>query len=111
FMLNGALVMWLGWSVGSAMAMLPWLFAASEWLRHARSRRAVAVLALAVAVSIFAGYPQITFVALLVAGLWALCRAPGTPRPWRFVGSWAAGAILGVALAEIGRAACRGRVE
>ena len=101
FMLNGALVMWLGWAVGSAMAMLPWLFAASEWLRHARSRRAVAVLALAVAVSIFAGYPQITFVALLVAGLWALCRAPGTPRPWRFVGSWAAGAILGAALAAV----------
>jgi len=101
FMLNGALVMWLGWAAGSAMAMLPWLFAASEWLRHARSRRAVAALALAVAVSIFAGYPQITFIALLTAGLWALCRAWDAPRPWRCVGSWVAGAILGALLAAV----------
>src|SRR5438876_8172237 len=101
FMLNGALVMWLGWAVGSAMAMLPWLFAASEWLRHARSRRAVAALALAVAVSIFAGYPQITAVTLLVTGAWALVRAPATRRPWPFLGAWASGAVIGGALAAV----------
>src|SRR6266849_6656740 len=101
FMLNGALVMWLGWAAGSAMAMLPWLFAASEWLRHARSRRAVAALALAVAASIFAGYPQITFIALLAAGLWTLCRAWDASRPWRCVGAWVAGAILGALLAAV----------
>src|SRR5205809_147645 len=99
FMLNGALVMWLGWAVGSAMAMLPWLFAASEWLRQRSSRRAVAALALAVAVSIFAGYPQITAVALLVTGAWALVRAPATRRPWSFLGAWASGAVIGGALA------------
>ena len=101
FMLNGALVMWLGWAVGSAMAMLPWLFAASEWLRQRGSRRAIAALALAVAVSIFAGYPQITAVALLGAGAWALYRAPATRRPWYFLGAWASGAIVGGALAAV----------
>lgn len=101
FMLNGALVMWLGWAVGSAMAMLPWLFAASEWLRHARSRRAVAALALVVAVSIFAGYPQITAVALVIAGLWAVCRAGETERPWRFLAAWTSGVSLGVVLAAV----------
>src|SRR5207247_1426599 len=83
------------WAVGSAMAMLPWLFAASEWLRQRSSRRAVAALALAVAVSIFAGYPQITAVALLVTGAWALVRAPATRRPWSFLGAWASGAVIG----------------
>lgn len=101
FMLNGALVMWLGWAVGSAMAMLPWLFAASEWLRQSGSRRTIAALALAVAVSIFAGYPQITAVALLVAGAWTLSRAQATRRPWYFLGAWASGAILGGALAAV----------
>jgi len=101
FMLNGALVMWLGWAVGSAMAMLPWLFAASEWLRQRGGRRAIAALALAVAVSIFAGYPQITAVALLVTGAWALVRAPATRRPWSFLGAWASGAVIGGALAAV----------
>ena len=93
--------MWLGWAVGSAMAMLPWPFAASEWLRQRGGRRAVAALALAVAVSIFAGYPQITAVALLVTGAWALVRAPATRRPWSFLGAWASGAVIGGALAAV----------
>jgi len=101
FMLNGALVMWLGWAVGSAMAMLPWLFAATEWLRQRGSRRAIAAVALAVAVSIFAGSPQITAVALLAAGAFTLVRAPATERPWFFLVAWASGALIGCALAAV----------
>src|SRR5437867_7469521 len=44
FILNGALVMWLGGAVGSAMGMLTWLFAASDWLRTRSSRHSVADL-------------------------------------------------------------------
>src|SRR5262249_17781145 len=94
-------VMWLGWAVGSAMAMLPWLFAATEWLRQRGSRRAIAAVALAVAVSIFAGYPQITAVALLAAGAFTLVPAPATGRPWFFLVAWASGALIGCALAAV----------
>lgn len=101
FMLDGALVTWLQWAVGGAMAMLPVVFAATEWLRARTDGRRVAALGAAVALYVFAGYLQTAVLGVLAAGLWALARARGAGRPARFVAGWAAGAVLGVAGAAV----------
>jgi hypothetical protein len=99
FMLNAALVTWVQWAVGTAMAMLPLLFAATEHLRQVSGRRAVALLAAIVGVSILGGYLQITALALLAAGAWALAGCRSTSRPLAFLGRWAVGVGLGIVLA------------
>lgn len=101
FMLNGALVAWLQWPFGSVMACLPWLFGATERLRQRGDLRGVAALAIAVAVSVFAGYPQAAFHAFLATGAYAACRAIGTARWASFLVRFTTGAGLGVALASV----------
>lgn len=95
FMLNGALVTWAAWAVGSAMAMLPWLFVVTERLRRRATGAWTAGLALVVAAAIAAGYLQTTVLGLFAAGLWALVRARESDRPLAFIGRWAVGAGLG----------------
>ncbi len=101
FMLNGALVTWLQWAVGTAMAMLPWIFAATERLRQRPNGARTAGLALVVAVALFGGYLQTTVLALAAAGLWALMPAPAGERRRAVVARWMVGAGLGVMLAAV----------
>jgi hypothetical protein len=98
FECSTTLVGWVGWAFGSSIALLPLLFGAVERVRTP-GRLGVALLALAVALQVLAGYPQAALHALLAAGAWALARAPGADRA--FLARAAAGATLGVGLAAV----------
>jgi hypothetical protein len=101
YMLGGGLVVWLQWSLGTAMACLPWLFAAAERLRRHDRAGSVALLALASAAALLAGYPQAMTLALVIVGAWALTRARRAVAPVAFLARAAAGLALGVALAAV----------
>jgi hypothetical protein len=97
FEFSTTLVGWIGWAFGSSIMILPLLFLAVERVREPGRRRAIAFLALVVALHVLAGYPQATLHALLAAGAWALARARGADRV--FLVRCAAGALLGMGLA------------
>jgi hypothetical protein len=99
YMLSAPMVVWLGWSFGTAMAMLPWLFAAVERLRVRPDARSVALLAIATALLLLAGYPQGAFHALVAGAAYAATRAASADAPAAFLARAAAGAVLGLALA------------
>jgi hypothetical protein len=93
-----SLVGWVGWAFGSSIALIPLLFGAVERAREP-GRRAVALLAVVVALHVLAGYPQATAQALLATAAWALARAPGADRV--FLARCAAGVALGIGLAAV----------
>jgi membrane protein YfhO len=99
FMWSGLLVVWLQWSYASTLMFFPLLFAAVEHLRTRDGSRPMALLALAVALDVFAGYPQGLLLGLLSASAWALYRARGAGA--RFLVRCAAGGALGLVLASI----------
>lgn len=77
FMLSGPVVVWLHWPYTTTMAFLPLLVGLVERVRERADLRPVALLALAVAFDLFAGYPQGALWSFLTAGVWALARARG----------------------------------
>lgn len=102
FMLSGQVVTWLHWPYATTMAFLPILVGSVERLRERADARSVAMLALAVALDLFAGYPQGALWGVLVAGVWALAAARtavGGARP--FLARFAAGVGLGAATAAV----------
>lgn len=102
FMLNGPLVVWLQWPFASAMIALPLVLGATERLRARRDARAVLALALAVALSLVAGYPQTAVHGLGLAAAWTLCRLRGAAGgALRFGARIAAATTLGTALAAV----------
>lgn len=101
FMFNGVLIVWLQWPLGSSVVCLPLLFGMTERLFQRGNLRTVAGLAIAVAVSIFAGYPQGAFHGSLATGAYAVCRAVGSASPLSFLTRFAAGTGLGVAIAGV----------
>jgi hypothetical protein len=84
----------------TVIAGVPWLLAAIDLAldRPARPRRAVAWLALATAFLCVSGHPQMTFLAIALAGAWTLSRVLWHST-WRHLGLVAGGALLGGALA------------
>src|SRR5439155_1743781 len=58
FMLSTTLIAWLPWTLASTMPFLPLLAGLVDRLRARGDRRLVALLALAVALDLVAGYPQ-----------------------------------------------------
>ena len=101
FAFNALLITWLQWSYASAFALLPMLFAATELVRQRRGMRPVAALALAVALALFAGYPQRVVFWLFVLGTWVVYRAVRMTDWFSFAARWAAATALGVALAAV----------
>ena len=102
FMLSGQVVAWLHWPYASTMAFLPLLVGLVEYLRARCDTRAVAVLALAVALGVFAGYPQGALSSVLVAAVWALATAgTATAGARAFLVRFAAGVALGGAVAAV----------
>lgn len=101
FMLSGVMVVWLHWSYASAVALAPVVLAVTERLRRRNDAVSVASLAVALALLVFAGYPQGAVLAACLAGAWALCGARRTPRPARFLLAWGGGVSLGLAAAAV----------
>jgi hypothetical protein len=102
FMLNGHVAAWLHWPYASTMAFLPLLVGLVEYLRARCDTRAIAALALAVALGVFAGYPQGALTSVLVATVWALATANTAVAGARgFLLRFAAGVALGGAVAAV----------
>src|SRR5262249_32922158 len=85
----------------STTIFLPLLFGLAERLRVVGGARPVALLAVAVAVDLFAGYPQGVFQDVVAATAWTLMRAVGTRAPIALLLRWAGGVALGAALAAV----------
>jgi hypothetical protein len=98
FLASSSMIGWLLWTQAATIALIPWVLGVVERLRQTADRRLVAALALVVAVDVLGGYPQTTFHTLLLAGAWALARAPGGGGP-AFLARAAAGVALGAGLA------------
>ncbi len=101
FMLSTTLIAWLPWTLASTMPFLPLLFGLVDRLRARGDRRLVALLALAVALDLVAGYPQATLQALAATAAWALARAPWRVGAAPFLARVAAGVALGGALTAV----------
>ena len=99
FMWSGLVIVWLQWSYAAALIFFPMLFASVECLRIRPGRRPIALVALTVALGVWAGYPQGLALALAAASAWALWRARGVAVP--FLLRYAAGVALGLLLASI----------
>lgn len=101
FMLNGRLLVFLQWPASSPIIFLPLLLGIVERLREGSRVRWMGALAVAVALLVFAGYPQGALIDLLVATAWAASRARAAPRRVGFVLGYAAGIFLGTLLAAV----------
>jgi len=102
FALNGTFA-WIGNAVINPIAFLPLTILGVEILLDATSehrRAGWAVLAVAIALSIYAGFPETTYLDGLMAAGWALTRLFDLPKARRLTGVWrlALGATVGVAL-------------
>lgn len=102
FALNGTFA-WIGNAVINPIAFLPLTILGVEILMEAtreRRRAGWAVLAVALALSIYAGFPETTYLDGLMAAGWAITRLFDLPRARRLagVGRLALGALMGGAL-------------
>jgi hypothetical protein len=97
FGFGGHQVLWMSSALSHVLLGLPLCFWAVERVVQDRSRRRVAVLALAFALLVLGGHPETAWVAACVAGLWALWRL------WDAHGRFLVlvAVLLGVALAAV----------
>ncbi len=103
FGLNGTFA-WLGNAAATPICFLPIALLGLEMIRsrpRPGSRLGWAVLAVGVAGSVYAGFPETTAIDTILVGLWALLRLEGLDRHqlWRYLGFSAGGAVLGLLLA------------
>lgn len=103
FGVNGTFA-WLTNAIFNPVAFLPLLLLSIEVIRqHSGRRRRIgwALMAVAIALSAYAGFPEVAFIDTLFAVGWAILRLVQLPPGARaaFVRRLAAGAVFGVALA------------
>jgi hypothetical protein len=107
FALSGAFIQFLGWPIPSVMSWSGWLFAAAILVIRGHHRvRWICLLAVALAFSIYAGYPESLFLLVLALGLFVIVQLVAQrveARSWRPVLRSAAdlvtGTVAGFALA------------
>jgi hypothetical protein len=95
---------WLSNAAASPVAYLPLLLWGVELAReasHTRRRGGWALIAVAIAGSLYAGFPETAYINGLFVCLWCLVRLQGLNREmiYRFAGKLAAGAVAGLLLA------------
>ena len=103
FALNGSFS-WLFHAPGNPIAFLPFLLLGLEWAREGalnQRRKGWALMAVALALSVYAGFPETTLLDGLLAVLWLAVRAFGLPRRSlvSYFESVVAGVFTGVLLA------------
>jgi Bacterial membrane protein YfhO len=101
FMLSTTLIAWLPWTYSTTMVFLPILFGLVERLTQRVDRRTVALLGLALAADMLAGYPPSAFHGVLATVAWALVRAPWRAGPLRYLAGLGAAGILGAGLTAV----------
>lgn len=115
FMLNGVFVVWLSSALPTIWAWLPWALLATEWILRRSRRNAVAmlsvvVLSLAFGFQFLGAYVALSFVFMVVWGLYTLVRLlqEGFGDGWSFrewlgrFGWLSMGLIGGVAVGALG---------
>lgn len=103
FALNGTFS-WLFHAPGNPVAFLPFLLLGLEWAREGalcQRRKGWALVAAAIALSIYAGFPETTLLDGLLAALWLVVRAFGLTRRAlvTYIQSILLGLLAGVLLA------------
>lgn len=104
FGLNGTFA-WMFHAPGNPVAFLPVCLLGVEVIRagvlNGRRRHGWVLLALGVAASLYAGFPEVAYIDALLVALWALTRTFQLPRArWSaMVASLGAGVSVGVAMA------------
>ena len=103
FALNGTYA-WLGNAVLNPVAFLPMLVLGVEMIldsTSSRTQRGWYVAAIALALSIYAGFPEVAYFDGLFAGAWALARLSSVPRDrrGRALRRLGLGGVVGVVLA------------
>jgi hypothetical protein len=94
---------WLGAPVSSTISFLPWLILGIECAREkslGRSFGGWVVIAISLAFSIYAGFPETAYLNGLLAGAWSLWRFATIPSKarYRFVTKLATGVTVGLLL-------------
>ncbi|HLI56164.1 MAG TPA: hypothetical protein VKY26_03920, partial [Actinomycetota bacterium] len=89
---------WLSNAAVNPIAFLPWLLLGIEAVRGGR-RGGIVLTASAVALSLYAGFPEVAFLDTLFALGWAAIRLPARGARGRFAARSLLGGVLGVALA------------
>jgi Bacterial membrane protein YfhO len=98
FTSSAFMIMWTNWPQTRVAAMIPWLFWAAERLVQRRRPTDVALLALPVAFMLLAGFPAVTALAMMTAGVYFLVRVFA-----EYLGNWRR--LVGVTLAAGGAVA------
>jgi hypothetical protein len=101
FMLSTTLIAWLPWTYSTTMVFLPILFGLVERLARRVDRRGVALLGLALAADMLAGYPPSALHGVLAVAAWALVRAPWRAGTSRYFLGLATAALLGAGLTAV----------
>lgn len=102
FELNGTFA-WHGAPIISPIAFLPMLLLGIEQLLARISEERAGgwpIIPLAVALSLYSGFPETAYINGLFAGVWAIARLPelSAEQRFRYVGKLAGAAMLGLAL-------------
>ena len=101
FALNGSFS-WMFHAPGNPVAFLPFLLLGLEWAREgalAQRRKGWALVSVAIALSIYAGFPETVVLDGLLAVLWFAVRAFGLPR--RSLVSYFQSTVLGVSVGAL----------
>ncbi len=108
YMLSAPLMLWLQYPLGSVFAIFPWLLWATTRLARRPTRASIAAVALTTALMLFAGHPESAFIAVSAIAVYLVAlvafdhRAnPEGSRPLRIAVRWAAGGLLGAAIAAV----------
>ena len=102
--LSAPLVLWVQHMLGTELALLPWLLLASDRLQRSPDARGVALLALAVALSIFAGHPETALLNSLAAAIYlaaVAARERDLRQALRTALAFGGAHLLGVAAAAV----------
>lgn len=101
FAVNGTFV-YLTNAVFNPIAFLPWVILGVELARESTGwlrARGWWLIAISLALSLLAGFPEVAYLNTLLAVGWALVRLPGTQRKLVYLVSAGVGAVAGVLLA------------
>jgi hypothetical protein len=101
FALNGTFA-WMFHAPANPIAFLPYVLLGVEWAREGaieQRRRGWVLMAVALALSLYAGFPETAFIDGLLVGLWLLVRLVGMPR--RAVATYAKSLVLGAVVGAL----------
>ena len=95
---SGFMVVWLAYPHSSVATMLPWCLAGIEWYLLRRNTKAMAALAVPIAVQFLAGHAETSLHVGVGLGLYAAVRLVSVPDRLRALGGLAAAAAVGTLL-------------